>query len=154
MFILFKKGETHILVCCRTELFENTTKIQVHHISFCNWFWHLVGVLSLVSHKRLCQGWILIEVHDFNTLLVQEKVQLLDSLRLSDTHKSRECVLLENQYLLSISQVWIGSGCNSHELGWPPTPAWVPETTHAHFQGRLLCLEHVSRTRSKCVCLG
>ena len=30
----------------------------------------------------------------------------------------------------------------------------MPETIHAHLQGRSLCLEHVSPVRSKCVCLG
>ena len=30
----------------------------------------------------------------------------------------------------------------------------MPETTHAHLQGRSLCLELVSPTRSKCVWLG
>ena len=42
-------------------------------------------------------------VHDFNTLLIQEKVPSLDVLRLTDTNISRGGVLLENQSLLSIS---------------------------------------------------
>ena len=37
------------------------------------------------------------QMNVFNTLLVQEKVQLLSIVRLSDTHISKGCVVLENQ---------------------------------------------------------
>ena len=49
---------------------------------------------------------------------------------------------------------WAGSDCESPALGWPPTPAWLPETTHAHLQSPSLCFELVSPTHSECVCLG
>ena len=94
-----------------------------------------------------------VKVQDLNTLLVQEKVQLLDILRLSDTHIRRGCVL-ENQRLTSISQAGTGSCCESFALEWPPTSSWVSETTHAQLQGRSLCLEHVSQARSTCVLFG
>ena len=46
---------------------------------------------------------IQVTVHNFNTLLVQEKVQSLGILLPRDMHIIRWCALLENQQLLSIS---------------------------------------------------
>ena len=113
-------------------MFKNSTTDQVHEISF----------LQLIEVK----------VHDINTLLAQATPQSVGILRPRDTQINKGYAIHENQSLTSIFLAWTGSGCESLKLGWPPTPAGVPETTNARLQGRSLCLEHVSSTRSKCIC--
>ena len=117
--ILFKNRNAY-LVCLRIELLLKKIQLKMKFIVF---------QFAMIQVK----------VHDFNTLIVQEKVQSLGILWLSDTHISGECVLLKNLWLPGISQARIRSSY---------------ETTRAHLQGCSLCLKHVSLTRSECVCLG
>ena len=73
---------------------------------------------------------IQVDVHDFNTHLVQKKKKKKLSLSVlcdCGTHISSGCVLLKNQQVPSISHAWPGSGCGSLALRWPPTPAGGPE---------------------------
>ena len=92
-------------------------------------------------------------VHDCNKLLVSLKVESLLFCNWG-AWTSVEGVSSSRINNCSASQAWTGPGCESLALGWPPAPAWVAETTHAHLQGWSLCLEFVSPTLSKCVCLG
>ena len=112
-------------------MFGNSTKNEVHQISFCNWLRSKLMILTLFLSKKPFNHSVYFTMKGHWGASVEDvSFPRINNCSSSSRHGLNQVV--------------------NHLRWWPPTPAWVSETVHAHLQwvAFTLARSHLSRINS------